>query len=71
MNYFVTTINRHGTLCLRENYLPVEYRLSETTGITTLEITQASLTQEQADHSAENWKMAINGMKELIENNKQ
>jgi uncharacterized protein YndB with AHSA1/START domain len=52
---------------IRENYMPIEYRLSESNGITTLEITQGAATQEQAGHSDENWKMVMNGMKELVE----
>jgi uncharacterized protein YndB with AHSA1/START domain len=76
----ITAIKQNELLCydyksswdplpdLRENYLPVEYRLSEQDGITTLEILQGSATQEQADHSADNWKAVMNGMKELVEN---
>jgi uncharacterized protein YndB with AHSA1/START domain len=75
----ITAIKENELLCydyksswdtlpdLRENYMPVQYRLSEDNGITTLEISQGSATQEQADHSAENWNMVMNGMKELVE----
>jgi uncharacterized protein YndB with AHSA1/START domain len=75
----ITAIKENELLCydyksswdplpdVRENYMPVEYRLSENNGTTTLEILQGSATQEQADHSAENWKMVMNGMKELVE----
>jgi uncharacterized protein YndB with AHSA1/START domain len=75
----ITAITKNEVLCydyksswdpspdVRENYLPVEYRLSEANGITTLAITQGSPTQEQADHSSENWNMIMNGMKALVE----
>jgi uncharacterized protein YndB with AHSA1/START domain len=75
----ITAITKNEVLCydyksswdpspdVRENYLPVEYRLSEVNGITTLAITQGSATQEQADHSSENWNMVMNGMKVLVE----
>jgi uncharacterized protein YndB with AHSA1/START domain len=75
----ITAIKENELLCydyksswdtsedIRENYMPIEYKLSESNGITTLEITQGSATQEQADHSDENWKMVMNGMKELVE----
>ncbi len=75
----ITAIEKNKLLCydyksswdanedIRENYMPVEYKLNESHGVTTLEITQGSATQEQADHSAGNWKMIMNGLKELIE----
>jgi uncharacterized protein YndB with AHSA1/START domain len=75
----ITAIKENELLCydyksswdplpdVRENYLPVEYRLSEENGVTTLEILQGTTTQEQADHSSENWKTVMNGMKELVE----
>jgi uncharacterized protein YndB with AHSA1/START domain len=75
----ITAIKENELLCydyksswdtsedIRENYMPIEYKLSESNGITTLEITQGSATQEQANHSDENWKMVMNGMKELVE----
>lgn len=52
---------------VRENYAPVEYRLTEENGVTTLEIAQGSDTQEKADHSAGNWNFVLKGMKELVE----
>jgi uncharacterized protein YndB with AHSA1/START domain len=75
----ITAIKQNELLCydyksswdtsedIRENYMPIEYKLSERNGATTLEITQGSATQEQANHSDENWKMVMNGMKELVE----
>jgi uncharacterized protein YndB with AHSA1/START domain len=75
----ITAITKNELLCydyksswdtsedIRENYLPIEYKLTESNGVTTLEITQGSATQEQANHSDENWKMVMNGMKELVE----
>jgi uncharacterized protein YndB with AHSA1/START domain len=75
----ITAIKENELLCydyksswdplpdVRENYLPVEYRLTENDGITTLEIIQGSATQEQAEHSEQNWNMLIKGMIELVE----
>jgi uncharacterized protein YndB with AHSA1/START domain len=75
----ITAIKENELLCydyksswdtlpdVRENYMPIEYRLSEVNGVTTLEILQGTTTQEQADHTAENWKMVMNGMKDLVE----
>jgi uncharacterized protein YndB with AHSA1/START domain len=75
----ITAIAKNELLCydyksswdtsedIRENYMPIEYQLSENNGITTLAITQGAATQEQAHHSDENWKTVMNGMKELAE----
>lgn len=75
----ITAIKENELLCydyksswdtsedIRENYMPIAYKLNESNGITTVEITQGSATQEQANHSDENWKMVMNGMKELVE----
>jgi uncharacterized protein YndB with AHSA1/START domain len=75
----ITAITKNELLCydyksswdtsedIRENYMPITYKLTESDGVTTLEITQGSATQEQANHSDENWKMVMNGMKELVE----
>jgi uncharacterized protein YndB with AHSA1/START domain len=77
----ITAIKENELLCydyksswdplpdVRENYLPVEYKLSEHDGITTLKIQQGAKDEEQANHSSENWKQVMNGMKELVEKN--
>ena len=48
-----------------ENYQTVQYELSAEGGGTRLTITQDNnATQEEADHSAQNWKMVLDGMKQ-------
>jgi uncharacterized protein YndB with AHSA1/START domain len=53
-----------------ENYMPIEYHLTEENQQTQLTILQGSDTQEKADHSIENWQMVLQGMKELLEKNR-
>jgi uncharacterized protein YndB with AHSA1/START domain len=51
-----------------ENYKTVHYELSPENGGTKLTITQDNnATQEEADHSEQNWNMVLGGMKKLLE----
>jgi uncharacterized protein YndB with AHSA1/START domain len=51
-----------------ENYQTVRYELSAEGNGTRLTLTQDNnATQEDANHSAENWKMVLGGMKKLLE----
>ncbi len=51
-----------------ENYKTVRYELSPAGGGTKLTLIQDNnATQEEADHSAGNWKMVLDGMKKLLE----
>lgn len=51
-----------------ESYQTVRYDLSAEGGGTQLTITQDNnATQEEADHSAQNWRMVLDGMKKLLE----
>jgi len=51
-----------------ENYKTVRYELSNAGGGTRLTVTQDNNdTQEEADHSAQNWTMVLDGMKKLLE----
>ncbi len=51
-----------------ENYLMVTYEImAAENGGTDLTITQTNYDAEKAAHSAENWKVVIDGMKALIE----
>jgi uncharacterized protein YndB with AHSA1/START domain len=50
-----------------ENYLPITYLLEEENQMTKLTVLQGSKSQEQADHSGENWKMTLNSLKDLLE----
>lgn len=50
-----------------ENYQVISYRLDEQNGKTMLTITQQKIpTQEQRDHSIENWTSIMSGMKEQM-----
>jgi uncharacterized protein YndB with AHSA1/START domain len=51
-----------------ENYQTVRYELSTEGSGTRLTITQDNnATQEDANHSEQNWKMVLDGMKKLLE----
>ncbi len=51
-----------------ENYSTVSYELSAADSGTKLTITQGNnATQEDADHSAQNWNMVLDGLKKLLE----
>jgi uncharacterized protein YndB with AHSA1/START domain len=50
-----------------ENYLEVSYEVKPVSGGTELTITQSNYNKEKADHSKENWKMVIDGMRTLVE----
>jgi uncharacterized protein YndB with AHSA1/START domain len=57
-----------GTPDVPENYQTVRYELSPSGGRTKLTVIQDNnATQEDADHSARNWKMVLDGMKKLLE----
>jgi uncharacterized protein YndB with AHSA1/START domain len=54
-----------------ENYHTVTYELTELNGQTEVTITQDNnATQEEADHSTQNWKTVLEGMKKLLETQK-
>lgn len=51
-----------------ENYKTVRYELSADDKGTRLTITQDNnISQEEADHSGQNWKMVLEGIKKLVE----
>lgn len=51
-----------------ENYKTVRYELSTTGDITSLTITQDNnASQDEANHSEQNWKMVLDGIKKLLE----
>ena len=51
-----------------ENYQTVRYELSSNGDETTLNLIQDNnATQEAADHSSENWRMVLDGLKNLLE----
>jgi uncharacterized protein YndB with AHSA1/START domain len=51
-----------------ENYQTIRYELSAQNKHTKLTIIQDNnATQADADHSAQNWSMVLNGMKQLLE----
>lgn len=50
-----------------ENYLLVSYEVKSTENVTELTIIQSNYDEEKAKHSAENWAVVINGLKELVE----
>jgi uncharacterized protein YndB with AHSA1/START domain len=53
---------------LPENYQTVRYELSPEDGGTRLTVIQDNNdTQESADHSAQNWKMVLEGLKKVVE----
>jgi uncharacterized protein YndB with AHSA1/START domain len=55
-----------------ENYVTITYRLSEENGKTRLTITQENIPDEKTKkHSEENWMKVLEGLKGLVENNKE
>ncbi len=50
-----------------ENYLLVSYEVTQTESGTELIITQSNYDEEKAKHSAEFWKIVVDGLKNLIE----
>lgn len=57
-----------GTEDKPENYMKVSYVLEPAGDGTKLTLTQENApTQDSADHSGENWKMVLAGMKKLVE----
>jgi uncharacterized protein YndB with AHSA1/START domain len=57
-----------GVPDIPENYHTVAYQLSEKNGATEVTITQDhNATKEEADHSTQNWKTVLDGMKKMLE----
>ena len=57
-----------GSADVPENYQTVRYELSAAGSETRLTVIQDNnATQEDANHSAQNWKMVLDGMKKLLE----
>ena len=57
-----------GSADVPENYQTVRYELSPAGGGTRLTVIQDNnATQEDANHSEQNWKMVLGGMKGLLE----
>jgi uncharacterized protein YndB with AHSA1/START domain len=57
-----------GVPDIPENYHTVTYELSEKNGTTEVTITQDNnATREEADHSTQNWKTVLEGMKKMLE----
>ncbi|MGC4021746.1 MAG: SRPBCC family protein [Cyclobacteriaceae bacterium] len=57
-----------GQKDIPENYQIITYTLSENNGKTTFALTQEnSPTKEASEHSASNWNMVLNSMKEMLE----
>ncbi len=50
-----------------ENYLLVSYEVTPTESGTELIISQSNYDEEKAKHSSENWKIVVDGLKNLIE----
>lgn len=51
-----------------ENYHHVRYELQETDGTTTVRLTQDNAgSDEEAEHSAQNWQMMLDGLKKVVE----
>ena len=51
-----------------ENYAVITYSLKEANGKTDFTLTQSGFkSEEERDHSAGNWKMVIDGLKNLLE----
>ena len=67
---FVSTFwsSLSGLPDIPENYKTVRYELSTAGDKTNLVITQDNnSSQDEADHSAQNWKMVLDGIKKLVE----
>jgi uncharacterized protein YndB with AHSA1/START domain len=57
-----------GEADLPENYQVITYELTPVEGGTRLALTQENIaSQEKADHSGDNWKMVLDGLKKLLE----
>jgi uncharacterized protein YndB with AHSA1/START domain len=57
-----------GTKDLPENYANITYELARENGGTSLTIIQDNIpTDEIKEHSQQNWKMVLDGLKKLIE----
>jgi uncharacterized protein YndB with AHSA1/START domain len=58
-----------GLADVPENYKKVTYALTSGKGGTTLTITQDNnATEEEKNHTEQNWKMVLDGLKRLVEN---
>lgn len=54
-----------------ENYQTITYQVKENKGVTTLTIIQTNCRSEEVKtHSESNWKMVMDGMKKLVEEQK-
>jgi uncharacterized protein YndB with AHSA1/START domain len=54
-----------------ENYAYITYELSSEGGSTILEVSQGGIAdEEQKNHSEENWKTVLNGLKEMLTSRK-
>jgi uncharacterized protein YndB with AHSA1/START domain len=59
-----------GTKDVPENYANITYELAKENGTTALTITQDNIPSEESkEHSQQNWKMVLDGLKKLVENN--
>ncbi|MEI6290366.1 MAG: SRPBCC domain-containing protein [Chloroflexota bacterium] len=57
-----------GLLDVPENYKTVGYELYPEHGLKRLTISQNNnSTQEEADHSSQNWRMVLDGIKKVVE----
>ena len=57
-----------GQADVPENYKTVRYELTNKNGGTQLTVAQDNnASQEEADHSTQNWKMVLEGIKKLLE----
>ena len=51
-----------------ENYVPITYEINEEEGKVNLTVTQENIPDEQMKaHSKENWKLVLEGLKNLVE----
>lgn len=50
-----------------ENYLIVSFHLSSAGDSTHLEVTQSNYDEEKAAHCEQNWKVVIDGLKQIVE----
>ena len=57
-----------GQKDIPENYQVITYEINEANGKTTFTLTQENSPSEEArDHSANNWNLVLNSLKEMVE----
>lgn len=56
-----------GTEDKPENYQTITYRVTESDGITNVQILQDGVTEEMREHSEQNWKMMFEEMRNFVE----